>query len=70
MVALLLAPCTYTNLGRFLACYSEAVARISRDVKQVAGNLKIYENRICFHGDRQRNENSCIMLSGIFAVWL
>lgn len=37
----------------------------------MAGNLrKMYENRICFHGDRLRDENSCIMLSAAFAVWL
>lgn len=31
---------------------------------------KMYENRICFHGDGLRDENSCIVLSAAFAVWL
>lgn len=39
--------------------------------QQVVGNItKMYENRICFRGDRLRDENSCIVLSAAFAVSL
>lgn len=32
-MVVLLTPCTSPNLGRFLVCYSESLARISSDVK-------------------------------------
>lgn len=70
MVALQWTPCPCTSLDRFLMCHPEAVARRSRGVNEWLETWGRYMKTECVFMVTGWDENSCIMLSAAFAVWL